>query len=241
MIARLVEGIPSKGERARRIADTFHVETRHLLLEATRAKQHVVGRNAAIIEMQLAPFLAAEPASGSDMPRLITVRPAKRSARYLFFRAGEAYSANVRIGPKLPDCTTSALRGQTSATCSIAITASISEPPWPPSASASVMPIRPCWLMRCAASNGKRGLWARLSASASSSATANLRTASAHSFCSSVNSKFIERLFRLRAGGLDDLRPLGLFMVDVDGIFLRRARQRLGALDRQPITHLRGL
>ena len=45
-----------------------------------------------------------------------------------------AYSAKVRIGPKLPACTTSALRGQTSATCSIAITASISVPPWPPSA-----------------------------------------------------------------------------------------------------------
>ena len=45
------------------------------------------------------------------------------------------YSAKVRIGPKLPNCTTSALRGHTAAICSMAITASINVPPCPPSSS----------------------------------------------------------------------------------------------------------
>ena len=65
------------------------------------------------------------------------MRPASRSGSQRFFCASVPYSAKVRIGPKLPNCTTSALRGQTAATCSMAITASISVPPWPPSAPAS--------------------------------------------------------------------------------------------------------
>ena len=59
----------------------------------------------------------------------------------------------------------------------MAITASISEPPWPPSASGMVMPISPCWLISLATSNGNRASWARLSASFSRCACANLRTA----------------------------------------------------------------
>ena len=39
--------------------------------------------------------------------------PASRSGSQRAFCAGVAYSAKVRIGPKLPNCTTSALRGHT--------------------------------------------------------------------------------------------------------------------------------
>ena len=50
-----------------------------------------------------------------------------------------------------------ALRGHTAAICSMAMTASVSAPPWPPSASGMVMPISPCSLMSLATSKGKRG------------------------------------------------------------------------------------
>ena len=58
--------------------------------------------------------VTAEPASGSVMPRLITMRPGEQVGQpALSSAAGVPYSAKVRIGPKLPNCTTSALRGQT--------------------------------------------------------------------------------------------------------------------------------
>src|ERR1700722_4472862 len=65
--------------------------------------------------------VAAEPPSGPDMPSTIPPCPSSRAGRYFALSAGEAYSAKVRIGPKLPDWTTSAQRGQAAATCSIAI------------------------------------------------------------------------------------------------------------------------
>ena len=49
--------------------------------------------------------------------------PASRSGSQRSFCSGVAYSTKVRIGPKLPAWTTSALRGQTEAICSMAITA----------------------------------------------------------------------------------------------------------------------
>src|SRR3981189_3063836 len=64
MLARLVEGIAPEGERARRIAEALDVEARHLFLEAAGAEQDVLRRDAAILEMQLAPFLAAH-----ELPR----------------------------------------------------------------------------------------------------------------------------------------------------------------------------
>jgi hypothetical protein len=88
------------------------------------------------------------------MPRLITMRPCRRSGSQRAFCGAVPYSAKVRIGPKLPNCTTSALRGQTAATCSMAMTASISVPPWPPSASGRLMPMSPCALISLATSNG---------------------------------------------------------------------------------------
>jgi hypothetical protein len=88
------------------------------------------------------------------MPRLITMRPASNSGSQRAFCAAVPYSAKVRMGPKFPNCTTSALRGQTAATCSIAMTASISVPPTPPSTSGIVMPIRPCPDISCATSKG---------------------------------------------------------------------------------------
>src|SRR5438034_4693836 len=62
MFARLVEGVAAEGERARGIAQPLDVEARHLLLEAARPEQDVFRRDAAIVEMQLAPFLAAHEA-----------------------------------------------------------------------------------------------------------------------------------------------------------------------------------
>src|SRR5262249_47403261 len=59
MLARLVESITSERESARGIADALDVEARHLLLEAAGPEQHVLGRHAAIVEVQLAPLLAA--------------------------------------------------------------------------------------------------------------------------------------------------------------------------------------
>ncbi len=140
--------------------------------------------------------VAAEPASGSVMPRLTTALPASRPGKKRFFWSSVAYSANVRIGPKLPAWTVSALRGQTEATCSMAITASIRLPPRPPSSSGIVMPSRPCSAIIWATSNGNRGSWARLSASAARLACAKRCTESAKSFCSSVNSKFMCRTLR---------------------------------------------
>src|SRR5262249_18508386 len=59
ILARPVESIASEGESARGIADALDVEPRHLLLEAAGPEQHVFGRHAAIVEVQLAPLLAA--------------------------------------------------------------------------------------------------------------------------------------------------------------------------------------
>ena len=88
------------------------------------------------------------------MPSAITLSPESSFFSNFCFCASEPYSASTRIGPKLPACTTSALRGQAAATASIAITASISVPPWPPSASATVMPSRPCDAISLATSQG---------------------------------------------------------------------------------------
>ena len=59
VLARPLEAIAAEGERARGVAEPLDVEARHLLLEAAGAEQHVLGRDAAIVEMQLAPLLAA--------------------------------------------------------------------------------------------------------------------------------------------------------------------------------------
>src|SRR5262245_41584414 len=59
MLARLVEGITPERQRACGIADALDVEPGHLLLEAAGPEQHVLGRHAAIVEVQLAPLLAA--------------------------------------------------------------------------------------------------------------------------------------------------------------------------------------
>src|SRR5215510_4559003 len=64
MLARLIEGITSERQRARGIAEALDVEARHLLLEAAGSKQDVLRRNAAIVEMQFAPLLAAHKARG---------------------------------------------------------------------------------------------------------------------------------------------------------------------------------
>ena len=99
--------------------------------------------------------VTAEPASGSVMPTQMTPSPASRRFRKRSFCVAVPYSASTRIGPKLPACTTSALRGQTEATVSIAITASISA-----AALAAVglrrcvMPSRPCFAISRATSQG---------------------------------------------------------------------------------------
>src|SRR5215470_8540824 len=59
MFACPVEGITSQRKRARGVADALDVEARHLLFEAARAEQQVIDRDAAIVEMQLAPFFTA--------------------------------------------------------------------------------------------------------------------------------------------------------------------------------------
>src|SRR6185369_554848 len=172
------------------------------------------------------------------MPRLITMRPDSSAGSQRFFCASLPYSEKVRIGPKLPDCTTSAERGHMAAICSMAITASISVPPCPPSASGMVRPISPCAPTSWATSKGKRGLCARLSASFCKCASAKRLTDSAKSFCSSVKSKCMDALLlRLGARALYDCRPLGLFAVDVGGVFLRGAGQRFGAVGRNLLMY----
>jgi hypothetical protein len=123
------------------------------------------------------------------MPNEIELRPARRSGRKRAFCSGVAYSANVRIGPKLPAWMTSADRGQAAATCSIAMTASISVPPCPPSASGMVMPSNPCSAAIWATSKGKCGSCARAKAPGASLASAHRRTESANSLWSAVKLK----------------------------------------------------
>ncbi|MNR20484.1 hypothetical protein D3C85_1373250 [compost metagenome] len=98
--------------------------------------------------------VTAEPASGSVMPTEMSPSPASSPVRYFRFCSGLPYSASTRMAPKLPACTTSALRGHTDATVSMAMTASISEPPTPPSSCATVMPSRPCPAILRAMSHG---------------------------------------------------------------------------------------
>src|SRR5258708_32623129 len=62
MVARLVEGVTPEREGAGRVADSLDVETCDLLLETARSKQDVVGRDPAIFEIELAPFLTAHEA-----------------------------------------------------------------------------------------------------------------------------------------------------------------------------------
>src|SRR5262245_8172401 len=62
MLARLVEGVAAEGERAGGIAEALDVEAGHLLLEAAGSEQDILCRDAAILEMQLAPLLAAHEA-----------------------------------------------------------------------------------------------------------------------------------------------------------------------------------
>src|SRR5215471_4474952 len=64
MLARLVEGVTCERQRTRGVAEALDVEPRHLLLEAAGSEQNVLGRNAAIVEMEFAPLLAAHEARG---------------------------------------------------------------------------------------------------------------------------------------------------------------------------------
>src|SRR5437764_1485151 len=58
VFARLVIGVAAERQRARAIAEPLDVERRDLLLEAAGTEQHVCRRHAAIVEVQLRPFLA---------------------------------------------------------------------------------------------------------------------------------------------------------------------------------------
>ena len=247
VLARPLVAIAAERERPRGVAEPLDVEARHLLLEAAGAEQHVLGRDAAVLEMQLAPLLAAHEllrradgearraaldqhrADAADAGPVAHVDQKDRGLRaegrehlgavddvVLAVRLGAGLEvghggAGVRLAHAETDhlrcrrgirsaisssdsrcrirrrcgsarsCRTAPRRrcaGTTAAVCSMAITASISEPPWPPSASGMVMPIRPCWLISLATSNGNRGSCARLSASFSRCACANLRDGS---------------------------------------------------------------
>src|SRR5689334_14167196 len=62
VLDRHVECVAPEREAARRIADAFDVETRHLLLEAAGAEQHFLLGNVDVIEEQGIPFFAGEKA-----------------------------------------------------------------------------------------------------------------------------------------------------------------------------------
>src|SRR5215831_16152635 len=64
MLAGALVGVTAERQRARRVAEPLDVEGRDLLLEAAWAEQHVLGQDAAIVEVQLRPFLAAHEARG---------------------------------------------------------------------------------------------------------------------------------------------------------------------------------
>src|SRR5712691_1254855 len=130
------------------------------------------------------------------MPTEITDSPASKGFRYFSFCSFVPYSASTRIGPKLPTCTTSPLLGHTEATVSIAITASISVPPWPPSASATVMPSSPWAAMSLATSHGYSGECARSRAPAARCFSAKRRTDSRNCSCSGVKRKSMSSLVR---------------------------------------------
>src|SRR6266849_3034447 len=137
------------------------------------------------------------------MPTLMTDSPASRRFRYFCFFSGVPYSARTRIGPKLPAWTTSPLLGHAEATVSIAITASMSWPPWPPSASAIVIPSSPCAAMSLATSHGYSGECARACAPVARCFSAKRRTDSRNCSCSGVKRKsmVIPRAFPLLGQG----------------------------------------
>ena len=56
--------------------------------------------------------VTAEPASDSDMPSEMSFSPDSRPGRNRSFCSGVAYSASVRMAPKLPACTMSAAFGE---------------------------------------------------------------------------------------------------------------------------------
>src|SRR5262249_15809604 len=62
MLTRALRGIASERQRTRGVAEPLDVEGRDLLLEAAGAEQHVLGRDATIVEMQLGPLLATHEA-----------------------------------------------------------------------------------------------------------------------------------------------------------------------------------
>src|SRR5580693_9003349 len=61
---RYFEGMAPDRERARRIADSLNVEAGDLLLEPPFAEQQVARRDDAILEVELAPLLAAHEQRG---------------------------------------------------------------------------------------------------------------------------------------------------------------------------------
>src|ERR1700716_2976675 len=62
MLSRALIGVAAERQRARRVAEPLDVEGGDLLLEAAGAEQYVPSRKAAIVEVQLRPFLAAHEA-----------------------------------------------------------------------------------------------------------------------------------------------------------------------------------
>ena len=73
--------------------------------------------------------VTAEPASGSLMPSEMSFSPFSKPGNQRAFWVGLAYSTKVRMGPKLPACTMSALLGHARATSWMANTACIKVPP----------------------------------------------------------------------------------------------------------------
>src|SRR5258706_15851441 len=70
----------------------------------------------------------------------------------------------------------------------------MSVPPAPPSRSGNAMPMRPCFAIFCAVSNGYLLSCARFSAPGASSSRAKRRTDSANAICSGESWKSIERV-----------------------------------------------
>ena len=59
MLPRDIVGVATERKRSRRVSDPLDIESRHLLPEAAGAEQDLIGRDAAIVEIQLRPLLPA--------------------------------------------------------------------------------------------------------------------------------------------------------------------------------------
>ena len=134
--------------------------------------------------------VAADPASGSEMPMAMVISPLTVLGRTSFFCCSVPKNSMTRHGPTLVSNTWNAAGRHSLASSSWTMSASSRVPPWPPYSSGRTMPRKPSLASRWTSSSGS-GVRSRSHSAAFGAYTSRATSAasSRSDTCSGVSSK----------------------------------------------------